>query len=97
MTKPGGLTSAECLAVGLPMVVISPIPGQEERNADFLLERGAALKAYDAAGLEFRVRALLDDRERLARMRRAALAVGRPHAARDVLRRVLGATAMGTS
>ncbi|MBA3845620.1 MAG: galactosyldiacylglycerol synthase [Planctomycetes bacterium] len=95
VTKPGGLTSAECLAVGLPMVVISPIPGQEERNADFLLERGAALKAYDAAGLEFRVRALMDDRERLARMRQAALAVGRPQAARDVLRRVLGATAQG--
>jgi len=56
ISKPGGLTTSECLAMGLPMVVISPIPGQEERNADYLLENGAALKAHDAAGLEFRVK-----------------------------------------
>ena len=55
ITKPGGLTTSECLAMGLPMIVISPIPGQEERNADFLLEDGAALKAIDAAALEYKV------------------------------------------
>ena len=42
ITKPGGLTTSECLAMGLPMIVTSPIPGQEERNADFLLENGDA-------------------------------------------------------
>jgi UDP-N-acetylglucosamine:LPS N-acetylglucosamine transferase len=59
ISKPGGLTTSECLALGLPMIVVSPIPGQEERNADYLLENGAALKAHDAAGLEFRVQELL--------------------------------------
>ncbi len=38
--KPGGLTTSEALACGLPMAVFSPIPGQEERNADHLLEEG---------------------------------------------------------
>jgi len=42
--KPGGLTTSESLACGLPMVIISPIPGQEERNSDHLLEDGAAIK-----------------------------------------------------
>lgn len=93
ITKPGGLTSSECLAMGLPMIVNSPIPGQEERNADFLLEQGAALKAVDAAALAYRVRALLADPERLAAMRRKAMALGRPHAARVVLDHVLGALA----
>ena len=59
VTKPGCLTVAECLATGLPMIVNSPIPGQEERNADYLLEQGVALKANDPVTLEYR---LLDRR-----------------------------------
>src|SRR6185436_15609078 len=59
ITKPGGLTSSECLAMNLPMIVVSPIPGQEERNADFLLESGTAVKAVDAASLAYKVRRLL--------------------------------------
>jgi processive 1,2-diacylglycerol beta-glucosyltransferase len=90
VSKPGGLTTSECLAAGLPMIVVSPIPGQEERNADFLLENGAALKAHDAAGLEFRVSELLDHPERLRDMRRAARRIARPRAAEDVLSIVLG-------
>jgi processive 1,2-diacylglycerol beta-glucosyltransferase len=91
VTKPGGLTSSECLAMGLPMILVNPIPGQEERNADYLLENGAALKAYDSAGLEFRVRELLANPRRIAALRENALALGRPHAASAVLERVLGA------
>ncbi len=81
ITKPGGLTTSECLAQGLPMLVVSPIPGQEERNADYLLERGAALKAHDAAGLEYRIRRVLAEPALLARMREAIIPLGRPEAA----------------
>lgn len=90
ITKPGGLTTSECLAVGLPMIVVSPIPGQEERNADFLLENGAAMKAYDPAALEFRVRSILKDPGRLTSMREHARALGKPHAAREMLTAILG-------
>jgi processive 1,2-diacylglycerol beta-glucosyltransferase len=90
ITKPGGLTSSECLAMSLPMIVHSPIPGQEERNADYLLEQGAALKAVDAVGMEFRVGALLAAPSALAHMRERARALARPHAAREVLRTMLG-------
>lgn len=89
VTKSGGLTTSECLAMGLPMVVRDPIPGQEERNADFLLEAGAGLKANGAASLEFKLRSLLNDRERLSRMSAAARRVGRPQAAAAVLETVL--------
>jgi processive 1,2-diacylglycerol beta-glucosyltransferase len=75
--------------MGLPMIVNAPIPGQEERNADFLLEQGVALKAFDAATLEYRVRHLLDTPARLAEMRAKAAALGRPLAARAVLDTVL--------
>jgi processive 1,2-diacylglycerol beta-glucosyltransferase len=90
ITKPGGLTTSECLAVGLPMIVVSPIPGQEERNADFLLENGAALKACDAGALAWRVDRLLREPERMAVMHSRALGLGRPDAAREVLAIVLG-------
>jgi len=89
ITKPGGLTTSECLAMGLPMIVNSPIPGQEERNADFLLEQGAALKAMDLVTLEYRVRLLLDHPAKLVEMRKKANALGRPQAASEVIRHIL--------
>ncbi len=89
VTKPGGLTTSECLAMGLPMIVNSPIPGQEERNADHLLEQGVALKACDMVTLEYRIRYLLENPARLAEMRTKAKALGRPDAARHVLAKVL--------
>jgi processive 1,2-diacylglycerol beta-glucosyltransferase len=95
ITKPGGLTTSECLAVGLPMIVISPIPGQEERNADYLLENGAALKACGAAALAYRVTRLLREPERLQILRENALRLGRPDAARAVLDIVLGKVGNG--
>jgi processive 1,2-diacylglycerol beta-glucosyltransferase len=90
VTKPGGLTVSECLAVGLPMVLISPIPGQEERNADYLMEQGVAVKAHDAGALEYKIDDLLSHGEKLSRMRENMRGLGRPDAARAVLEHVLG-------
>jgi processive 1,2-diacylglycerol beta-glucosyltransferase len=90
VTKPGGLTVSECLAVGLPMVLIAPIPGQEERNADYLIEQGVAVKAPDGVALEYKIGQLLKEPERLKQMREKMRALGRPAAAQAVLNRVLG-------
>jgi processive 1,2-diacylglycerol beta-glucosyltransferase len=89
VTKPGGLTTSECLAMGLPMIVVSPIPGQEERNADFLLENGAALKACDGGALTWRVNRILKEPGLLERLGQQAAMAGKPHAARIVLEKVL--------
>ncbi len=89
VSKPGGLTTSECLAMGLPMIVVSPIPGQEERNADFLLENGAAFKAHDPAGVKYRVELLLKSPDMLKKMRGNALKLGKPHAATDVVKIVM--------
>ena len=48
VTKPGGLSVAEALVAAIPMVLCKPLPGQEERNARFLIERGAAVRRADA-------------------------------------------------
>src|SRR5205814_8111735 len=86
VTKSGGLTTAECLAMNLPMVIRDPIPGQEERNCDFVLEAGAGVRANGLASLRYKVAALLADRARLASMREAARRVARPEAAVEVVR-----------
>jgi len=87
--KPGGLTTAEALACGLPMCVVNPIPGQEERNCDHLLEEGIAVKCNDLTTLPFKLERLLDDPVRLARMRERARRFARPEAAETVARTLI--------
>src|SRR6185295_14009747 len=89
ITKAGGLTVSECLAKKLPMVIFSPIPGQEECNADFLLEHGCAVKARSLDVLDYKVLELLENPHRLDMMRRACGTVARASAGRDILRHVL--------
>jgi processive 1,2-diacylglycerol beta-glucosyltransferase len=79
--KAGGLTTSEALARGLPMALIEPIPGQEERNADHLLEAGAAIRCNNLPAAAWKISTLLDDAARLNEMRDAAKKLGRPGAA----------------
>jgi processive 1,2-diacylglycerol beta-glucosyltransferase len=87
LTKPGGLTTSEALALGRPLFILNPIPGQEAANSDFLLERGAAAKVNRTEDLPFRIEQLLDSRK-LKAMARAAKGLGRPMAAVAVCREV---------
>lgn len=88
--KPGGLTTAEALASGLVFVIVSPIPGQEERNADHLLEEGVAIRCNNLPVLAYKIDALLDDSERLTRMRENVRRFARPDAAFTIVERMLG-------
>jgi processive 1,2-diacylglycerol beta-glucosyltransferase len=83
--KPGGLTSSEALAMGLPMAILNPVPGQEERNSDHLLEWGVAIRLNSPESLRWRIAGLLADPRRLRAMREAALARARPFAADAVV------------
>jgi processive 1,2-diacylglycerol beta-glucosyltransferase len=84
VSKPGGLTVSETLARGAAMAVVNPIPGQEARNSDFLLENGAAIKINNVATLQFKLTELLEDTGRLARLKANAKRLGRPRAAFDI-------------
>jgi processive 1,2-diacylglycerol beta-glucosyltransferase len=88
ITKPGGLTTSEALALGKPLFILNPIPGQEAANSDFLLERGAAVKVNRVEDLPFRIGKLLGSKK-LAEMARAAKALGRPQSAATICREVL--------
>ena len=82
--KAGGLTTSEALARGLPMALIEPIPGQEERNADHLLEAGVAIRCNNFPVAPWKISRLLDDAARLKRMQAAARRLARPNAAADI-------------
>jgi processive 1,2-diacylglycerol beta-glucosyltransferase len=88
VTKSGGLTTAECLAMGLPMLVPNPIPGQEARNAEYVTECGAAMIARSPGALRHKLGKFLRDPELRARMGAATRARGRAGAAAEILRRV---------
>ena len=86
--KPGGLTTSEALAKGLAFVIVNPIPGQEERNSDHLLEGMAAIRCNNLLTLTYKLDLLLGDPKRLARMQQNATSMGHPNAARDIVRKV---------
>lgn len=86
--KPGGLTTAEALAKGLAFVVVNPIPGQEERNSDHLLEEGVAIRCNNLPALAYKIDRLLSDPARFDAMRAAARRMARPDAARDIVNKL---------
>jgi processive 1,2-diacylglycerol beta-glucosyltransferase len=87
--KPGGLTSSECMAAGLPMILIHPIPGQEVRNSDFLLEEGAAVRCNYETTVGYKIDQLLAEPDRLMRMSESARRIGRPQAGPQITSMVL--------
>jgi processive 1,2-diacylglycerol beta-glucosyltransferase len=89
VSKPGGLTTSETLARGAVMVIVNPIPGQESRNSDFLLENGAAIKVNNLGTLCYKVSQLLQDPARLTQLKGNVAKLARPRAAYDVVERSL--------
>jgi processive 1,2-diacylglycerol beta-glucosyltransferase len=89
ITKPGGLTVSESLARKLPLLMIFPIPGQEDHNADYILECGAGLKANSLMELEYKIRFLLDNPYYIETMKKKAERCRKPDAARDIIQKIL--------
>jgi len=89
MTKPGGLTTAECLASGKPMILFSPIPGQEEDNRNVLEEWGVArcLSHIDRASIL--LKSLIRNRQDLYAMEGRSRDRGRPDASSAVCQEIL--------
>ena len=84
ITKPGGITVSESMAVGVPMIFIEPIPGQEEANADYLVEQGVGVKARNLPVLLYKLGLLVRNPRKLADMSKRAKAISRPYAAKMI-------------
>ena len=84
ITKPGGLTTAEALSAGLPMIVTHPIPGPEERHVRYLVQRGVAVQAKTLAEIPQLVSRMLGKAESRAEMSRRQRDLSRPDAAHAI-------------
>jgi len=82
--KPGGLSTSEALAKRLPMVLVDPIPGQEDRNVDFLLNNGVAMAATDALAIEDIVSEVFSNPEKLDVMRRSIDLIRKPESTKNI-------------
>lgn len=89
--KPGGMTSAEAMTCGTPMLILRPLPGQERGNTETLVRQGAAIHLDRDRDLPALVDSLLSNPSLLDMMSARARALGRPHAARDIAVSILGA------
>lgn len=84
VTKPGGMTTTESLASGLPMLIINPIPGQEEENAEFLENKGVGIWLRKNDNISKVFHDLFSDPNRLHEMKTNALSLGRPNSTKDI-------------
>jgi processive 1,2-diacylglycerol beta-glucosyltransferase len=89
ITKPGGLTTSEALAKNLPMIIIHPIPGQETKNTEFLLQQGVALRAEDEDDVSVLVQELFSNSVKLDEMRKKADLIKKPNSAMDIAQLIL--------
>ena len=83
--KSGGLTTCEALAKGLVFVIVNPIPGQEERNSDHLLEAGVGIRSNNLPTLAYKLDRLLADPDRFATMQQNSRRMARPNAAKEIV------------
>jgi processive 1,2-diacylglycerol beta-glucosyltransferase len=88
--KPGGLTTSEALAKGLVFVIVNPIPGQEERNSDHLLEGGVAIRCNNLPTLTYKLDRLLGDPKRFESMKTNALKMAHPNSANQIVQQLIG-------
>ncbi len=84
ISKPGGLTTSEAMAKGLPMIIVNPIPGQEDRNVTFLTNNGAAMAVSSTMPIDEVIWQLFSDPRRTANMREAIALIAKPNSTRDI-------------
>jgi processive 1,2-diacylglycerol beta-glucosyltransferase len=84
LTKPGGITISEALAKKLPIIIVNPIQGPEERNVEFLLNNGLAMYVTPTFTLDEALYEFFYYPERFENMQRNIQLIAKPHAARDI-------------
>ena len=90
ITKPGGLTTTESLASGLPLIIIDPLPGQEEENAEFIERNGAGVWVKENDKIEEILLNIFQDSSRLEEMKSKVKSIAKEDSTRDICKTLLG-------
>ena len=89
ISKPGGLTTTESLASGLPIIVINPIPGQEEENAEFLEQNGVGIWLKKNDNIKEKLREILSSTEKIKEMKINARLLSKKNSTADICKILL--------
>ena len=89
ITKPGGITTAEALANRLPILIVNPIPGQEESNTLYFTKKGAAVRIDNPVDIGRVIEDLLLNPTKLKQMSDAGSEISKPNAALDIAKLIL--------
>lgn len=89
ITKPGGLTVSESMAKGIPMILINPIPGQEDRNTEFLLNNGLAQKVSTTFPIDEAIFQFLTNKWRGENLEEGIRYIGKPNSTKDLCEFIL--------
>lgn len=89
ISKPGGLTTTESLASGLPIIVINPIPGQEEENAEFLEQKGVGIWLKKNDNIKEKLREILSSTEKIKEMKINARLLSKKNSTADICKILL--------
>jgi len=89
ITKPGGLTVSEGLAKGMPLILINPIPGQEDRNVEFLLNNGMAQLVTSTYPVDEAIYQLYNNKWKFENLTDGIRYIGKPYATRDLCEFIL--------
>ena len=84
ISKPGGLTTSESLASNLPMIIINPIPGQEEENAEFLESKGTGIWLRKNDSSREVLKSVIDNPEKLNTMKKNTEILAKKHSTEDI-------------
>ncbi len=89
ISKPGGLTTSESLASNLPMIIINPIPGQEEENAEFLESKGTGIWLRKNDSSREVLKNIIDDSEKLSKMKKNTALLAKKHSTENICKIIL--------
>lgn len=89
ISKPGGLTTTEILVSQVPFIIINPVPGQEEENANFLTNNGAAVRIWDTSKALPFIEQFINDEFRIENMKIMQKHIARPNSTRDIVEKIL--------
>ena len=90
ITKPGGLTTTESLASGLPLIIIDPLPGQEEENAEFIENSGAGIWVKDSDNIETILLNIFNNPDKLENMKSKARLIAKKNSTQNIVETLLG-------
>lgn len=90
ITKPGGLTTTESLASGLPLIIIDPLPGQEEENAEFIENSGAGIWVKDSDNIETILLDIFNNPDKIESMKSKARLIAKKNSTQNIVETLLG-------